>query len=251
MSQPPAAPDPAPPIRVVLADGDPLIIDGLESVLAAQPAIQVVGTTESPARLAELIGLLTPDVVVVDRQLLTVAASRISRGVTRLGESTGWPPTAILVLGDHAAESEVRWAFGHAAAGFILKASAAEQLHAAISSVAGGRMWVDPVVLERAGRPGDEPPEPPAPGDTARLLTVQERQLLRLLAEGFSNRQIARTLWVSESTVAVLTERLFTKLRVRNRWETEGAYPSEAAGGAPSMDPSSGPPPGPPFPTEP
>ncbi|HEY7070322.1 MAG TPA: response regulator transcription factor, partial [Acidimicrobiales bacterium] len=158
-----------------------------------------------------------PDVVLMDvrmRRIDGVAATRA------LAASGSGPPVLILTTFD---DDDVLWgALEAGAAGFVLKDASAEQIIAATRAVAGGAAWLDPAVTERVlarARGAAAPSAPAAPSGPARIpeLTDREHDVLRLMATGATNVEIARALYVSEATVKTHVGSIFSKLAVRDR----------------------------------
>ena len=191
-------------IRVALVDDQALVRTGLARILAPEDGFEVVAEcADGRQAVAELPGL-RPDVVLMDVRMPAldgIAATAHLRGLTTFGED------------------EVLWgAIEAGAAGFVLKDSSAEDLIAAVRAVAGGGAWFDPGVaprlLDRYRRV-----VAPAARDAARLdeLTDREHEVLRLMARGATNAEIAAALFVAEATVKTHVGSIFGKLGVRDR----------------------------------
>jgi DNA-binding NarL/FixJ family response regulator len=200
-------------IRVALVDDQAIVRAGLARILSPADGFEVVAECADGREAVERLPALQPDVVLMDirmPRLDGIAAMEQLRGTGRIG--------SVLVLTTFG-EDEVLWgAIEAGAAGFVLKDSSAEDLIAAVRAVAGGGAWFDPGVaprvLDRYRRV-----VAPATRDTARLdlLTDREHDVLRLMARGATNAEIAATLFVAEATVKTHVGSIFTKLGVRDR----------------------------------
>jgi DNA-binding NarL/FixJ family response regulator len=200
-------------IRVALVDDQAIVRAGLARILSPTDGFEVVAECVNGQQAVAELPALRPDVILMDVRmpgLDGIAATAQLRGTEGAGP--------ILVLTTFG-EDEVLWgAIEAGAAGFVLKDSSAEDLIAAVRAVAGGGAWFDPGVaprvLERYRRV-----VAPATRDAARLdlLTDREHDVLRLMARGATNIEIAATLYVAEATVKTHVGSIFTKLGVRDR----------------------------------
>lgn len=201
---------PRAPIRVVLVDDHTIVRQGLRALLATSEDVEVVGEASDGREGLREAERLKPDVVVIDAAMPGLngidATQRIRDAL---------PGTRVLVLSMHAGEEYVRPAIRAGASGYLLKGSGLSDLVAAIRAVAAGdgfvspsiaRLLVDDARREHGGeraRDGDE-------------LTVREREVLQLVAEGHSTQAIAQLLHLSPKTVEGHRGRLMQKLDVRN-----------------------------------
>jgi DNA-binding NarL/FixJ family response regulator len=200
-------------IRVALVDDQAIVRAGRARILSPTDGFDVVAECADGQRAVEELAPLRPDVILMDirmPRLDGIAATAQLRSAA--------DPVPVLVLTTFG-EDEVLWgAIEAGAAGFVLKDCSAETLIAAVRAVAGGGAWFDPGVaprvLERYWRV-----VAPAARDAARLdlLTDREHDVLRLMARGASNAEIAETLYVAEATVKTHIGSIFTKLGVRDR----------------------------------
>lgn len=200
-------------IRVVIADDQQLIRSGLSTVLDAQPDIEVVGQAENGGEAVATARRLRPDVVLMDIRMPSVDGLQATR---RIVDRPDAPRVLILTTFD--ADEYVYEAMTGGASGFLLKDVRPEQLAHAIRVVAGGDQLLAPTVtrrliesfVQRGPGPLGVPPQ------LARL-TDRELEVLRLIAHGRSNAEIASTLTIGEATVKTHVNRLFAKLRLRDR----------------------------------
>jgi DNA-binding NarL/FixJ family response regulator len=200
-------------IRVALVDDQAIVRAGLARILSPADGFEVVAECADGREAVEQLPAIEPDVVLMDirmPRLDGIAATEQLRGTGRVG-----PVLVLTTFG----EDEVLWgAIEAGAAGFVLKDSSAEDLIAAVRSVAGGGAWFDPGVAQRV-LDRYRRVVAPATRDTARLdlLTDREHDVLRLMARGATNAEIAASLYVAEATVKTHVGSIFTKLGVRDR----------------------------------
>jgi DNA-binding NarL/FixJ family response regulator len=200
-------------IRVALVDDQAIIRTGLARILSPDDGFEVVAECADGRQAVEELPGVRPDVVLMDIRMPNldgIAATAELRGMA--------DPLPVLVLTTFD-EDEVLWgAIEAGAAGFVLKDCSAEDLIAAVRAVAGGAAWFDPAVaprvLDRYRRV-----VAPATRDAARLdlITEREHDVLRLMARGATNSEIAADLYVSEATVKTHVGSIFFKLGVRDR----------------------------------
>jgi DNA-binding NarL/FixJ family response regulator len=200
-------------IRVALVDDQVIVRTGLARILSPVDGFEVVAEYADGQAAVERLAEVHPDVVLMDirmPRLDGIAATARLRGT-----APGIPVLVLTTFG----EDDVLWgAIEAGAAGFVLKDSSAEDLIAAVRAVAGGGAWFDaavtPRLLERYRRV-----VAPATRDAARLelLTDREHDVLRLMARGATNAEIAARLFVAEATVKTHVGSIFAKLGVRDR----------------------------------
>lgn len=201
-------------VRIVLADDQPLVRAGLRKVFEADPELEVVAEVEDGLGAVSAAQRQRPDVVVMDIRMPSVDGLEATR---RLMARVERPPR-VLILTTFGLDEYVFEALRAGASGFLLKDAPPEQLIAAVHTLARGDALLDPgitrAVVERLARL----PEPD-PGDAARLaeLSGREREVLLLLVEGCSNREIAERLVVSEGTVKSHVMAVLRKLELRDR----------------------------------
>jgi DNA-binding NarL/FixJ family response regulator len=199
-------------IRVLLVDDQPMVRAGLSLVLRSQPDIQVVGERDNGDDIVAAVAGCAPDMVCMDVRM----PGTDGVAATRLLKAASGPPVCILTtFGDE----DVLWsAVDAGAAGFELKSATAENLIEAVRTVASGGTWIDGTLLgpilqsyRQLARPTNRRPVLP---DT---LTDREGDVLRLMARGASNREIADHLNLAETTIKTHVGTLFTKLGARDR----------------------------------
>jgi DNA-binding NarL/FixJ family response regulator len=202
-------------IRVVLVDDQPLVRAGLRWVLAERDGFVVVAECGDGAAALAAVRDAGPggtDVVLMDVRMRGMDGIEATR---RLRDAGG-PPVLVLTTFD---EDEVLWgAIEAGAAGFVLKEASAEDLIAATRAVAGGGAWLDPAVTPRVLEVTRRQALPRhRAAARADALTDRELDVLRLVATGASNTEIAAALVVSEATVKTHVGSIFAKLGVRDR----------------------------------
>jgi DNA-binding NarL/FixJ family response regulator len=175
-------------ISVLLVDDHALVRKGFRRMIEDDPGIRVVGEAGSGLEAVQLSQQLKPQVIVMDMAMPEMDGVQATREILKR-----MPKTAILMLSMYAQESYVRNAFDAGALGYILKNADDIDLGTAIREVAGGKRVLDPglITTERE------------PDDVFDRLTQREKQILQLIAEGNSNKEIAALLGLSVNTVAV------------------------------------------------
>ena len=203
-------------IRVVLADDQAVVRDGLVLLLAASGAVEVVGAAADGAAAVALVARHAPDVALLDLRM--PGTDGVTATSTIVAEH---PATKVLVLTTFADDDAILPALRAGAVGYLTKDATAEQLVSAIQDVAAGRTVLDPNVARRlvelVAGPPDPGPQPPAAEPVPDGLTRREVDVVRLVAQGLSNRQIARELVVSEATVKTHLNHVLAKLDVDGR----------------------------------
>ncbi|MFD7702343.1 response regulator [Streptomyces caelestis] len=203
------------PIRVLVCDDQMLIRTGLVTIIDAQPDLEVAGECGDGRSAVDLARRLRPDVVVMDVRMPVLDGIE----ATRLLAGAGVPhPVKVLVVTTFNLDEYVYEALRAGASGFLLKDAPPDRLLQGIRTVAMGAALLDPEVTRRlVGRYAARirPAEDAAPGDLP--LTPRELEVLRLIADGLSNREIAAALLISQETVKTFVSRILTKLGLRDR----------------------------------
>ncbi|MGA5300495.1 response regulator [Nucisporomicrobium flavum] len=200
-------------IRVLIADDQAMVRQGFGALLAAQPDLMVVGDAADGAAAVAQCRRLDPDVVLMDVRMPVMDGLEATR---RLAESPGGPRVLILTTFD--LDDYVYEALRAGASGFLLKDAPAADLVQAVRVVAAGDGLLAPSVTRRlisefAARPRAQRPRPTA----LNALTPRETEVLRLIARGRSNQEIAADLVVAEQTVKTHVGRILAKLGLRDR----------------------------------
>ncbi|HLM04455.1 MAG TPA: response regulator transcription factor [Blastococcus sp.] len=204
-------------IRVLIVDDEELVRTGLRLILDAEPDLAVVGTASDGRQALAEVPRLLPDVVLMDIRMPGLDGLEATR---RLLSGPDPARCKVVILTTFDVDEHVYEALRAGASGFLLKDVPADQLAHAIRVAAAGEALLAPSVTRRliAAFARQGPPEPVAvraPGLTQ--LTERETEVLTLLAQGLSNAEIARRLFVGEATVKTHVARILTKLGVRDR----------------------------------
>uniref|UniRef100_A0AAU2JGQ7 Response regulator transcription factor n=1 Tax=Streptomyces sp. NBC_00049 TaxID=2903617 RepID=A0AAU2JGQ7_9ACTN len=202
------------PVRVVLADDQPLIRTGLAMVIADIPDIEVVGEAGNGAEAVRLARDLLPDVVVMDIRMPGMDGIEATR---MIAQEVGAPHVIVLTTFDD--DDNVYESLRAGAAGFLVKDMALDDIIAAVRVVAEGDALIAPKVTRRlieefAARPRRAAA---APVKEIRGITDREREVLTLIGRGLSNAEIAEALFISGATVKAYVTRLLAKLGARDR----------------------------------
>jgi DNA-binding NarL/FixJ family response regulator len=198
--------------RLLLADDQELVRTGFRLILSAEPDLEVVGEAGDGAEAVDAARRLAPDVVLMDVRMPKMDGIEATR---RLGRIAPQPPR-VLMLTTFDLDEYVYDALRAGASGFLLKDAPAAQLVDAIRIVAAGDALLAPSITRRLIA---EFVRRPQPADTPALaeLTPRELEVLKLIAEGLSNTEIAAELFLSEATVKTHVKRVFAKLDLRDR----------------------------------
>ena len=200
-------------IRVLICDDQALVRGGFRAILGAQPDIEVVGEAENGAEAVALAQRRRPDVILMDIRMPVLDGVEATRRLVAEGS-----PARILVLTTFDLDEYVHAAIRAGASGFLLKDVTPAKLLEAIRIVAGGDALLAPSVTRRllerfaATLPAGDPAS-----HVLAQLTARETEVLRLLAAGLSNAEIASELVVSEATVKTHVSSLLRKLGLRDR----------------------------------
>jgi DNA-binding NarL/FixJ family response regulator len=207
-------------ISIVVADDHEVVRAGFAALLDTQPDFTVLGTAADGAEAVRLCGELAPDVVLMDVRMPGTDGIE----ATRLLVSGGHESTKVLILTTFDLDEYVFDGLRAGASGFLLKDVTAERLFDAVRVVAAGEALLAPAVTRRLIsefariRPHEGPREGPRAVPAAlSALTPRETEVLRLVAEGLSNPEIATRLVVTEETVKTHVSRLLAKLGLRDR----------------------------------
>lgn len=201
------------PITVVIADDQRMVRSGFRVILEAEDDIKVLGEAGDGAAAVELVRQLSPAVALLDIRMPVLDGLQAARQVIALR-----PATRVLILTTFDADDYVYEALRAGASGFLVKDAPADQLVTAVRCLAAGDALIDPSITRRlitrfalaARRTDGLPPE-------LDRLTARELDVLRLVARGLSNNEIARELVVEENTVKTHVSRILTKLNLRDR----------------------------------
>jgi DNA-binding NarL/FixJ family response regulator len=201
-------------IRLLLVDDQELARAGLRKLLRRRDGFEIVGECTAGSDVLQAVRAQHPDVVIMEICMRGVDGVATTRALSKL---PGPPPVLVLTTFDH--DDVVIASLAAGAAGFVRKEAPVEDLMRAVREVAAGSAWLDPAITRnvliayRKQAPRRENAELVA------TLTEREHEVLRLLAEGSNNSEIAQRLYISAATVKSHSGRIFSKLGVRGRGE--------------------------------
>lgn len=194
------------PLRVLLADDHAIVRDGLKALLSTQSDIEVVGEEQDGERALESIRKLAPDVAVLDIRMPGLTGIELARKLNDEGSLTG-----VVLLSMHREEAFVQAAMDAGVGGYVVKEDAARELIDAIRAVARGDVYLSPRVAGSVVQAIRRGPPPKVPH-----LTPRERDVLRLLAEGLTSKEMAVRLELSPKTVDGHRAAIMDKLAIRS-----------------------------------
>ncbi|MEV5967361.1 response regulator transcription factor [Kribbella sp. NPDC051952] len=196
-------------IRVVVADDQQVVREGLVALLGLMDGIDVVGAAANGAEAVELVAQGNVDVVLMDLKMPVLDGVEATARIT-----ADFPAVAVLVLTTYADDASIATALHAGARGYLTKDAGRAEIGAALRSTAAGQSTFDPEVSKRliAGLAPD-------PAQDADGLTARETEVLRLIARGLNNPEIAAKLFISEATVKTHINNTFAKIGARHRAE--------------------------------
>lgn len=201
-------------ITVLLVDDQNIVREGLRSLLQAKPDLNIVGDAENGQVAVERAIALQPDVVLMDVRMPVMDGVAATRALHEQA-----PDIKVLVLTTFDDDEYVAQAMRYGARGYLLKDTPSEELAEAIRAVHKGYTHLGPGIFEKALSAADHPPPSPTtdPPPEFQQLTPREREVLQLIVEGYSNREIAQVLYISERTVKNHVNSILSRLNVRDR----------------------------------
>ncbi|MYW48438.1 response regulator transcription factor [Streptomyces sp. SID161] len=202
------------PARVVVADDQTVVREGIVMLLGLLPGVEVVGAAGDGEEAVRLVGELAPDVVLMDLRMPRCDGVEATRRIR-----AQYPATQVVVLTTYADDESLFPALRAGARGYLTKDAGGDEIVRAVHSVLSGDAGLSPSVqrrlLERLSQP--ETAAAPAPGEALDGLTARETEVLVLIADGLSNQEIARRLHVSTATVKTHINNLFAKTGLKDR----------------------------------
>jgi two-component system, NarL family, nitrate/nitrite response regulator NarL len=196
--------------RVLLADDHPIVLDGLRALLRPEPGVEVVATAPDGASALELIRAHEPHMAVLDINMPKLTGLDVLESLEQDGLAT-----RVIFLTGTATDEQIAAAVERGAWGFLLKEHALDTLIQCLRTVAACRRWLPEEVVAPAIRRATERREKDV--QLARVLTAREYEIAGLVAQGLSNKHIARVLDISEGTVKIHLHNTFEKLGGANR----------------------------------
>jgi two-component system nitrate/nitrite response regulator NarL len=212
----------AQPIRLLIADGHPIVLEGLRSVLSHLPTLQVVGEASDGMEAIEKTVSLDPDIVLMELKLPRVDGLTVLRSIqARAGRSK------VILFSSSENKEEFVEAMKLGCSGILSKDSSITLIEKSIQKVYAGEIWLDSnttaAVIRQFASPTDFPPvHGTANGKTTReraQLSQREREIIILIAQGYKNKEIAEKMFITEQTVKNHLHNVFDKLGVSDRLE--------------------------------
>ena len=200
------------PVTVVVADDQSAVREGLVLLLGTLPGIAVVGQAEDGEVAAEVVAATSPHVVLMDLNMPRCDGVEATRRIR-----ADYPRTQVVVLTTYSDDESIIGALQAGALGYLTKDATRAEIGRAVLAAAAGQAVLDPQVQQRLLSAAVRAPASPSDDDGEGDLTPRESDVLRLIAAGKSNREIARALYVSEATVKTHVNRIFAKTGSRDR----------------------------------
>ena len=197
------------PIRVLICEDHAIVRKGIRALLTTEPGIEIVGEAGNGAEAVTQAAALNPDVILMDLMMPELDGIEATRQIT-----AQHPDAHILVLTSFAADDKVFPAIKAGALGYLLKDSGPDELVQAIRQVAKGEPSLEPAIARKLLSELHHPPETPLTLDP---LTGRELDVLRLISQGLSNREIAEQLVITERTVCTHVSNILGKLHLASR----------------------------------
>lgn len=191
------------PIRLLIADDHPIVRDGIRGMFTGDPRFEVAGEAADGAQAVDLARALDPDVVLMDLRMPRMDGVTAIKELARLGLRA-----RVLVLTTYDTDSDVLPAIEAGATGYLLKDAAREELARGVEAAARGEAVLSPSVATRLMGRVRAPADP---------LSGREMEILRLVAQGTTNREAAARLFISEATVKTHLLHIYAKLGVNDR----------------------------------
>jgi len=206
--------EPSAPVTVVVADDQAAVREGLVLLLGTLSGIEVAGEAADGNAAIATVAAVRPQVVLMDLNMPHCDGVEATRRIR-----ADHPQTQVVVLTTYSDDESIVAALQAGAVGYLTKDSTRVEIGRAVHAAAAGQAVIDAAVQQRLLAAAARALRPEPPPDDECALTPRESEVLRLIADGQSNREIARTLFVSEATVKTHVNRIFTKTGSRNRAE--------------------------------
>ena len=201
-------------IKVLLAEDHTIVRKGIRSLLDNEPDIEVIGEAEDGREAVEKVEELCPDIVLMDITMPRLNGLDASRQIKKMH-----PEVRVLVLTMYTNEEYILQLLQAGASGYLVKQSAPEELLSAIQAAYRGDTFLSPSISKTIVEEYLRHTEKTVQDDSYASLTIREREVLQLITEGYSNREISETLHISVKTVGVHRVNLMEKLGIHNTTE--------------------------------
>jgi DNA-binding NarL/FixJ family response regulator len=198
-------------LRILMADDHPIVLAGLKALVQADPGLEMVGEARDGRTALKLAQALRPDVTVLDISMPEMNGTEVARAL--LAEQ---PEARILILSVHEDRATLRQLLDMGVAGYLIKRSAADELLRAIHAVAAGGTYLDPAIAGKVVGSSGQGASRSGGGPTVEL-SERETDVLRLIANGHSNKDISARLSISVKTIETYKARAMEKLGFKNR----------------------------------
>lgn len=207
------------PIKVVLADDHTLFREGLKRILSLEKDVFVVGEAARGDEVAKVVERTKPDVLLLD---LKMPKGDVIQTLLEVHDKN--PTAKVLILTAFSEDENILNAAKGGAKGYVLKGVSSLTLVQAIKAVHGGGLWIDKELpsaeaFEEIARAQATPHESEPANEAVKSLTKRELEILRLVAEGLTNEEIGKRIFISEKTVKTHLTNIFDKLKVNNRFK--------------------------------
>lgn len=202
-------------LRVVIADDQRVVREGLATIVGDLPDVEVVGLAADGQEAVNIAVESTPDVVLMDLRMPVMDGAEATAAIR-----ARVPSTSVVVLTTYADDESILAALSAGASGYLTKDATRDDIRRALEAAVAGQTVLDPAVqsvLIEAARSGGRPRAGPEPRSLPDGLTEREAEVLTLMANGCSNREIAERLYVAEATVKTHVNRIFAKTQSRDR----------------------------------
>lgn len=195
-------------LRLVLADDHTLVRAGMRALLSELPGIEVVGETGDGREALRLVRERKPDIALIDISMPGLNGLDVAARIRH-----DYPATSVIIVSMHGDDESVRRALVAGAAGYMLKNSDKSELELALRTVARGDTWLSPALTKRVVKAFTQGGQP-SPAGPLQVLTPRQREVLQLVAEGHSNKEIATQLNVALKTVETHRTELMERLGI-------------------------------------
>jgi DNA-binding NarL/FixJ family response regulator len=197
-------------IRVVLADDHPVVLAGMKALIEASPDIEVAGESNNGHAALQVLHAKSPDIAIIDISMPEMGGITLANRIAQ-----DHAATKVLVLTAQEDRAYVQQLLSAGARGYVLKRSAADELIRAIRTVHAGGVYIDPAIADKILARKDAA----EPSGSSSALSDREEEVLKLAAQGWTNRETAEKLGISVKTVETYKARAAEKLDLRTRAE--------------------------------